>query len=223
MDSLHNPYEDLYTVDRLQGDYFGHFTMTFKSLHTSVVLLLILTVITGLIYPLVVTGIAQLLFPVKAHGSLIVRDGITVGSELIGQPFTNPGYFWGRPSATQPSPYNASASSGSNQGPLNPALLDSVRQRVQRLRAGDSTQTQLVPVDLVTASASGLDPHISVESALFQVPRIARARSIAEEQLRILVNEYTEGRQWGVLGERRVNVLLLNTALDKNYGNQGRR
>lgn len=188
--------------------------MILRHLQTSVVLLLVLTAITGVFYPLLVTGIAQVFFPSQANGSLIERDGNTVGSELIGQLFNEPRYFWSRPSATTAFPYNASASSGSNQGPLNPALLDAVRQRVHDLKAVDSLNTQPVPVDLVTASGSGLDPHISIVAALFQVPRVARARGLSEERVRTLVQQHTEGRQFGLLGEPRVNVLLLNIDLD---------
>jgi potassium-transporting ATPase KdpC subunit len=201
-------------VNGLQEDEFGPFIMILKNLLTSVVLLLILTAITGVVYPFLVTGIAQVLFPAQANGSLITRDGNAAGSELIGQPFNDPGYFWGRPSATTPFPYNASSSSGSNQGPLNPALLDAVRQRVRDLKAADSLNAQPVPVDLATSSGSGLDPHISIQAALYQVARVARARGLSEDRIRMLVHQHTEGRQFGVLGEPRVNVLLLNIALD---------
>ncbi len=203
--------------------HFGHFTMIFKNLKTSVALLLILTVLTGFIYPLLVTGIAQLVFPAQANGSLIERGGNNVGSELIGQPFDDSRYFWSRPSATKPFPYNATASSGSNQGPLNPALLDAVRRRVCDLKAVDSLNTQAVPVDLVTASGSGLDPHISIMAALFQVTRVARERGLPEERVRSLVQQHTEGRQFGVLGEPRVNVLLLNIDLDGSVHSAARR
>ena len=175
-------------------------------------MLLIFTVITGVIYPLVVTGIAQVVFPQQANGSLIVKDGKAVGSELIGQQFDDPSYFWGRPSAAN---YNAAASSGSNYGPLNPALIDSVQTRIDALKAADPDNTLPIPVDLVTASASGLDPHISVASALYQVQRVATARGLNEADVIALVNQYTEGRQFGFLGEPRVNVLLLNLALDE--------
>ena len=188
--------------------------MLLKQFQTSVVLLLVLTAICGVIYPLLVTGIAQILFPSQANGSLIERDGNTLGSELIGQPFNEPQYFWSRPSATTVFPYNASTSSGSNLGPLNPALVDAVRQRVRDLKAVDSVNIQPVPVDLATASGSGLDPHISIAAALFQVPRVARARGLPEEQIRTLVQQHIEGRQFGVLGEPRVNVLLLNMDVD---------
>lgn len=174
-------------------------------------MLLIFTVITGVIYPLAVTGIAQAIFPHQANGSIIVKDGKAVGSELIGQRFDDPKYFWGRPSAAG---YNAAASSGSNYGPLNPALLDSVQARIDALKAADPTNTLPIPVDLVTASGSGLDPHISVASALYQIHRVATARGWSEAEVQSLVEKYTEGRQFGFLGEPRVNVLELNLAMD---------
>jgi potassium-transporting ATPase KdpC subunit len=180
----------------------------------AIVSLLVLTVVTGIAYPLVVTGIAQLVFPRQANGSLIVVDGKTVGSRLLGQPFDDPKYFWGRPSATTPFPYNAGSSSGSNQGPTNPELIKAVQARVEALRAADPGNTAPVPVDLVTASGSGLDPHISPAAALYQIPRVARARKLEPDAVRRLVEQHVEGRQLGFLGERRVNVLELNVALD---------
>jgi potassium-transporting ATPase KdpC subunit len=185
-----------------------------KELKPALLMLLIFTVITGLIYPVVVWGIAQVAFPHRANGSLIERDGKAVGSELIGQPFSGAKYFWSRPSATSPYPYNASSSSGSNQGPLNPALTDAVTARVKALRDADPGNTALVPVDLVTASGSGLDPHISPAGAQYQVARVARARRMDVNLVQALVARHTEGRQFGVLGEPRVNVLGLNLALD---------
>lgn len=176
--------------------------------------LVLLTLITGVLYPLAVTGLAHLIFPNQSNGSLIVRNGEVLGSELIGQSFDDPKYFWGRPSATAGFPYNAAASSGSNLGPSNAALSDVVEARIAALRAADPGNTQPIPVDLVTASGSGLDPHISVAAALYQVPRIARARGLPESAVIDLVDRYTEGRQFGFLGEPRVNVLLLNLALD---------
>src|SRR5580765_3765524 len=180
----------------------------------ALVLLILFSVLTGLIYPAVVTGVAQLVFPRQANGSLIVRAGKVMGSSLIGQPFDDPRYFWGRPSATSPLPYNAASSSGSNQGPTNPALYDAVKGRVAALRAADPGNTAPVPVDLVTASGSGLDPHISPAAALYQVGRVAKVRKLDEAAVRQLVERHVEGRQLGVLGEPRVNVLRLNLALD---------
>lgn len=179
-------------------------------------MLIMFTVLTGVIYPAAVTGLAQALFSSQANGSLILApDGKVSGSALIGQPFSDPKYFWGRPSATAPYPYNAGASSGSNQGPTNPALADAVKARIAVLREADPGNSAQVPVDLVTASGSGLDPHISPAAAEYQVGRVARARGMDAAKLRGLVGEFTEARQWGVLGEARVNVLRLNLALDE--------
>jgi K+-transporting ATPase ATPase C chain len=188
--------------------------MFLKSLRTSVISILLFTVLTGLIYPLFVTGIAQLMFPGKANGSMLTKDGKAIGSELIGQAFSSPKYFWGRPSATSPFAYNAGASSGSNYGPLNPALLEATGKRMKELKDSNPQNTKPVPVDLVTASASGLDPHISIAAADYQVLRVARCRHMSEVEVRSLVDQFTDGRQLGFLGEARVNVLKLNVALD---------
>jgi K+-transporting ATPase ATPase C chain len=190
-------------------------------LRPALVSLILLTLLTGIVYPLAVTGIAQVAFPWQANGSLIERDGRIVGSALIGQSFDDPGYFWGRPSATSTFPYNAfnaealTGSSGSNYGPLNPALTEMVQARIDALRAADPGNTAPIPVDLVTASGSGLDPHISIATALYQLPRVSRARGLDEAAVRALVEQHTEGRQFGFLGEPRVNVLDLNLALDE--------
>jgi K+-transporting ATPase ATPase C chain len=190
------------------------FQLLLKEIRPALLSLLVLTVITGLAYPALVTGLAQGIFPRQANGSMLEAGGKLTGSELIGQPFSHPKYFWSRPSATSPMPYNAGSSSGSNLGPLNPALTDSVRQRVQDLQNADKANTAPVPVDLVTTSASGLDPHISPAAAEYQLRRVAMARNLDESTVRELVAENTEGRQLGVLGEPRVNVLKLNLALD---------
>jgi len=180
----------------------------------AVVLLLFFTVLTGLLYPLAITGIAQLAFTQAASGSILTRDGKPIGSSLIGQNFSDPKYFWGRPSATSPQPYAGTGSTGSNLGPLNPALTDAVKARIQALRAADPGNVAPVPVDLVTASASGLDPEMSVAAALYQVRRVARARGLDVQTLRDLIGAHSQGRLLGVLGEPRVNVLDLNLALD---------
>ncbi len=188
-----------------------------RNVLSALLLVVIFTVLTGLVYPLVVTGVAQLLFPHTANGSLIQQNGKIVGSELIGQPFSDPKYFWGRLSATTPYAYNASSSAGSNYGPLNPALFAVSKKRIEDLKKFEPPNTQPIPVDLVTASGSGLDPHISVASALYQLDRVARYRGMSPQAVRTLVDRSTEGRQLGVLGERRVNVLKLNLALDEQH------
>ena len=175
----------------------------------------VFTIITGVIYPLVVTGIAQTFFHHQANGSLITTSDTIVGSDLIGQQFSDPKYFWGRLSATSPFAYNAAASSGSNLGPLNPALKDEVQGRIDALKAADPSNTLPIPVDLVTSSGSGLDPDISVAAAQYQVPRVARERGLSVDAVNSLVNKFTGGRQFGILGEPRVNVLKLNLALDQ--------
>jgi len=180
----------------------------------AIVSLALLTVVTGVAYPALVTLIGQLVFPRQANGSLIMKDGKTVGSALIGQPFDDPKYFWGRPSATTPFGYNAGSSAGSNLSPTNAELIKTVQGRVDALRAADPGNTTPVPVDLVTASGSGLDPHISPAAALYQVARVARARKMSPSDVEALVQRHTEGRQLGFLGEPRVNVLALNLALD---------
>jgi potassium-transporting ATPase KdpC subunit len=185
-----------------------------RDISTAAILFVLLTIVTGLVYPGVVTGVAQLAMLDAANGSLISRDGKAVGSTLIGQPFSDSKYFWSRPSATGPQPYNGMASSGSNQGPTNPALVDAVKERIAALKAVDPDNTARVPQDLVTASASGLDPHISPAAADYQLRRVARVRGLEESKVRALVAAYTEPRQFGVLGEPRVNVLPLNRALD---------
>jgi K+-transporting ATPase ATPase C chain len=186
-----------------------------RTLRTAGLLLVALTVLTGILYPALVTAIAQAAFPAQANGSLIYQGGVVVGSELIGQQFTRPEYFWGRLSATSP-PYNAAASSGSNYGPLNPAMRQAAEGRIAALRRAGSNAAG-VPVDLVTASASGLDPHLSQAAAEFQVPRVAAARRTSAAAVRELVERRTEGRQGGVLGEPRVNVLRLNLELDRSF------
>ena len=178
-------------------------------------MLVVLSILTGVIYPYLVTGLAQLAFPGAANGSLIVEKDKAVGSSLVGQPFDDPKYFWSRPSATSPQPYNAAASSGSNQGPRNPALADAVTGRIKALRDADPDNKAPVPVDLVTASGSGLDPDISIAAAEYQVRRVAKARGMAEDKVRALVADNTTGRTFGILGDPRVNVLKVNLALDR--------
>ena len=185
-----------------------------EQIHPALMMLVILTVLTGVIYPFAITGMAQLLFPHQANGSLIVRDGKVIGSELIGQYFDDPKYFWGRPSATSPVPYNAAASSGSNLGPTNPALTEAVKARIAALRAVDPGNDKPVPVDLVTASGSGVDPHISPAAAGYQLKRVAHARGVNDSTVQMLIEQNTEARQLGLLGESRVNVHRLNLALD---------
>jgi K+-transporting ATPase ATPase C chain len=185
-----------------------------RELRSALLVFAALTVVTGVMYPLVTTAIGRVAFPSQVTGSVIERDGQAIGSRLIGQPFSSPQYFWSRPSATGPMPYNGAASSGSNQGPLSPALRAAVEERIAALRAADPGNTAPVPVDLVTGSGSGLDPHISIAAAQFQVARVARARNLPAADVAALVREHTEGRTLGVLGEPRVNVLALNLALD---------
>jgi len=185
-----------------------------RQVRPTVVLLVVFTLLTGIVYPIAVTGVATVVFPDAAEGSLVKRDGKVVGSRLIGQPFDDPKYFWSRPSATGPYAYNAGSSSGSNLGPLNQALADAVKGRVETLQATGTTAQTPVPVDLVTTSGSGLDPHISPAAARYQAPRVAAARQLSLENVQQLVEQYTEPRQLGLLGEPRVNVLLLNLALD---------
>ena len=183
-------------------------------LRPAVVLLILLTVITGIAYPVIVSGLARVLFPAQAAGSLIAKDGKPVGSWLIGQPFSDPKYFWSRPSATSPQPYNGLASGGSNLGPLNPAFTDAVKARIAALQAVDPSNHASIPVDLVTASGSGLDPDISLAAAYYQADRIARLRHQSPDRVRALIADHAKGRWLGVLGEPRVNVLELNLALD---------
>ena len=192
----------------------------FKQLRPAIVSLLFLTLITGVIYPLAITGIAQIIFPKQANGSIILVNGKPAGSELIGQQFDDPKYFWGRLSDTGDFPYNAfnaetlTGSSGSNYGPLNPALTKAAQARIDALKAADASTTAPIPVDLVTASGSGLDPEISVAAAYYQVHRVAQARGLSDADVKALVDKNTKGRQFGFLGEPRVNVLELNLALD---------
>lgn len=188
--------------------------MTSSIFRPALMLLVLFTLLTGILYPLAITGLAQVAFAGSANGSLIERNGLPVASQLIGQNFSDTKYFWSRPSATATLPYNGVASGGSNQGPLNPALLDAVKGRVEAIRAAHPDQKGLVPVDLVTTSASGLDPHESVAAALYQVGRVAKARNLPVERVKALVAEHAKGRFLGVFGEPRVNVVELNLALD---------
>jgi K+-transporting ATPase ATPase C chain len=193
-----------------------------KQIRAALVLFALLSLVTGVVYPLLITGIAHAAFPRQAHGSLITAGGHVAGSKLIGQPFDDPKYFWGRLSATSLYPYNAGSSTGSNLGPTNKALIDEVKARVLALRAADPGNAAPIPVDLVTSSGSGLDPHISPAAAEFQAVRVARARGLSEARVRELVAQHTEPRQFGVLGEPRVNVLELNLALDGEAAAQSR-
>lgn len=187
--------------------------MFIRQFKTSILALAVFSVLTGLVYPLVIHSVAQLCLAYRANGSMILRDGKAIGSELIGQPFDDPKYFWGRLSATD-TPYNSSNSSGSNLGPLNPALIKAAQARIDALKEADPENTRLIPIDLVTASASGLDPHISPAAAYYQANRVAKARGLSEESLRTLIHSRTQSRYLGILGEPRVNVLELNLALD---------
>jgi K+-transporting ATPase ATPase C chain len=191
--------------------------MFVRLIRPAISLLVLMTVLLGIVYPLVITGVAQVAFPRQAEGSLIYKDGKLVGSTLIGQSFSDPKYFWGRPSATTPQPYNGLASSGSNLGPLNPALLDQVKANAKALHDADPDNRQSIPVDLVTASASGLDPDISRAAAHYQVSRVARARNLPLAQVEALINAHERGRLFGFIGERRINVLELNLALDQAH------
>lgn len=193
------------------------FANMLKELKPAILVVVVLTLLTGLAYPALITGVSQVLFPAQANGSLLSRNGKVVGSELIGQPFADPKHFWGRPSATSPKPYDASSSSGSNLGPTNPDYLSSVEDRVKAMREANGGDGP-VPGDLVTASGSGLDPHISPAAGFYQVPRVAKATGLPEDAVRKLVEAHVEARQLGVLGEPRVNVLKLNLALDEMAG-----
>lgn len=192
-----------------------------SQIRSAIVVFLLLTLLTGVVYPAIVTAVAQGVFAHQANGSVIVHEGKVVGSELIGQPFDGERYFWGRPSATSPTAYNAGSSTGSNLGPTNPDYLETVRKRVEEVRKAHPDQPGPVPVDLVTASASGLDPHISPAAAEYQVSRVAKARGLSEERVRQLVAAYTEDRTLGLFGEPRVNVLRLNLALAEARKGQG--
>lgn len=191
-----------------------------RILRPAITLLIVMTVLTGIVYPFLVTGVARLIFPAQAAGSLVARDGKVVGSRLIGQPFTDPKYFWSRPSATSPQPYDGLASGGSNLGPLSPALTDAVKARVAALHAADPANHAPIPVDLVTASGSGLDPDISPAAAYYQADRVARARSLEPSRVRALIATHSRRSLLGVIGSPRVNVLELNLALDAERGTQ---
>lgn len=191
------------------------FAILAREIRPAIVIFLVMTILTGILYPFAVTCIGAVAFPSAAAGSLIVKDGKLIGSRLIGQPFDDPKYFWSRPSATGPYGYNAAASSGSNLGPLNDALAKAVQDRVANLKSADPSQQDAPPIDLVTASGSGLDPHISPAAAFYQVGRVAKARNLLPEHVKELVQQHIESRTFGVLGEPRVNVLLLNLALDE--------
>ncbi len=190
------------------------FKEVIAQMRTALILLIVLTVLTGLLYPLAVTGLAQLLFPTQANGSLIEHNNRVIGSRLIGQSFTSNAYFWGRPSATSPYPYNGEASSGSNSGPTNPSFLATVEDRIAQLKQASPQNNNAIPVDLVTASGSGLDPDISPQAAFYQVARIAKTRNLSEKEIQSLIQQYTQHRTFGLLGEPRINVLELNLALD---------
>lgn len=191
--------------------------MFVRLIRPAVSLFALMTVLLGIVYPLVITGVAKVAFPRQAEGSLIYNDGKLIGSTLIGQSFSDPKYFWGRPSATTPQPYNGLASTGSNLGPLNPALLDAVKANAKALHDADPDNRQPIPVDLVTASASGLDPDISPAAALYQAARVARARNLALAPVETLIESHERGRLFGLIGERRINVLELNLALDRMH------
>lgn len=190
------------------------FKEVIAQMKTALILLIVLTVLTGLLYPLAVTGLAQLFFPQKANGSLIVQNNQVIGSRLIGQSFTSQAYFWGRPSATSPYPYNGEASSGSNSGPTNPSFLATVKNRITQLKQASPQKNNVIPVDLVTASGSGLDPDISPQAAFYQVARIAKERNLNEKEVHTLIEQHIQNRTLGLLGEPRINVLELNLALD---------
>lgn len=195
--------------------------MFLRACRTSLSIFVLMTVLTGVVYPLAITLVANVILPHQARGSVLTDGDRIVGSELIGQAFRGPGYFWSRPSATGPVPYNAASSSGSNLGPSNPALHTAIQERVSRLQAAGGSKVTPVPVDLVTSSGSGLDPHISPAAAEYQTARVAKHRGIPEPEVRQLVRQYTEGRQFGLLGEPRVNVVRLNLALDKLASTNG--